>query len=145
MANLVVKGQTYNYPDSGREPGWGEDATAWAKAVTEALASAIAPGDIRGDATLIPANTPTAIIGVQISNVQSVSGRLFYHLEAGTNYQSGILTFTRTSNNWQISREYVGNDIPEITFSVTPTGQIQYTSTLTGNATFRYRFVTVEV
>lgn len=35
---LVVNGVTYNYPEEGDEE-WGDDATAWAEAITAAVSS----------------------------------------------------------------------------------------------------------
>lgn len=144
MAQLNVKGRQFNYPDPGREPGWGEDATAWAEAITEAVETAVAAGDLRGEVTLPPQSpTPLAIPGVQISSLQSSAGKVLYHLTEGSNYQSGVLTLTKLSNDWLITREYVGDNI-DISFQITSSGQITYTSTAAGSVSFKYRFITVE-
>lgn len=41
MAQLTIDGQVFNYPDNGSESGlWGEDAAAWATAITNAVNNA---------------------------------------------------------------------------------------------------------
>jgi len=144
MAILNIGGQSYNYPDPGREPGWGEDATAWAEAVTEAIGSSFAAGDIRGSVDLPPAATATNVESMLINSVDSVAGEVLYYVSGPTQFQTGKLTLTRTSSNWRLTREYVGDSIPLI-LTVTSSGQIQYTLGGSDTLTIKFRFSTVEV
>ena len=145
MANLTVKGVTYKYPDPGREPGWGEDATEWAKAVTDALATAVAAGDIKGVATLNATTSPTNIPGMVINATESVSAVVLYHLEKTTPAlrQSGKLTICKDGTNWVIQNEYIGESTG-VVFSITNTGQIRY-ELASGTVQLKFRFITVEV
>ena len=43
---LVIAGTTFNYPQSGQDPNWAEEASSWAVAVTEVLNTLLGPGDI---------------------------------------------------------------------------------------------------
>ena len=43
---LTIAGTTFNYPESGTDPNWAEETTGWAIAVSEALNTLLAPGDI---------------------------------------------------------------------------------------------------
>lgn len=143
MAILNVNGQLFNYPDPGREPGWGEDATAWAEAVSNVISGAIAPGDIRGSVDLSPTVTATNITGMLVNSLETVSAEVLYYVSRTSQYQSGKLTLTRIDSDWSLSNEYVGDPIG-LVFTVLATGQIQYT--LTGGAvSIKFRFITVEV
>lgn len=43
---ITIAGTTYNYPTSGEDPNWAEDATAAIVAMAEAINTLLAPGDI---------------------------------------------------------------------------------------------------
>ena len=53
---LQIGNKVFNYPDTGDNPGWGEDATAWAQAVTTALETVQGTNDIPATTTAL-ANT----------------------------------------------------------------------------------------
>ena len=145
MAVLVVGNQSFNYPDPGTEAGWGEDATGWASAVTQALSALINTGDI----------LPTSFtIQNSVSSVQDVTGLFFSSgvvRSANINYaiyrtsnttvpgiaESGVILLDlndtgTTGNKWQMTVQKNGE--AGVTFSVTDSGQITYTSSDIGLA-----------
>jgi len=61
----------------------------------------------------------------------------------GTTYAEYSLKGIQKASSWEMSQEYAGDDVG-LTFSITSTGQIQYTSTNTGNtAALLFRAQTV--
>jgi hypothetical protein len=65
---LTVNGNTYNYPVPGEDPTWGSDATDWAIAVTDALATLLGPGDILSS---------TFAINNDVSTSTNINGLIF--------------------------------------------------------------------
>ena len=148
MAELIVKGQSFNYPDPGREPGWGEDATEWAKAITEAVAEVVAGGDIlKAQAQLIN-NTlvPTNVTGLVFSSLQTRSADVMYVIQRGTLQENGKITLSFDGTDWIAVKDYFGQSVGAA-FTVLPTGQVQYTlsDSLEGNATIFFRAITLGV
>lgn len=144
MIQLIVNGQTYEYPTNRQEPGWGEDATAWAQAVTNSLLSVVGDGDILQTAANITNNQvsstninglifdPTivrgAVVEYSVYRVTTGTGATEQG-ETGTMY----LTFLSTANSWDMA--VLGSDSAGIFFSITNAGQVQYTTTnFTGSA-----------
>jgi hypothetical protein len=148
MAELIVKGQSFNYPDPGREPGWGEDATEWAKAITEALSEVLSGGDIiKAQATL---NTDTTVPG-SVNNLAFISTQtrqadVMYVIKRGSLQENGKMTITFENSSWLITREFSGDDTGAV-FTVSPTGQVLYTlnNTPALNATMYFRAITLGV
>lgn len=138
MIQLIVNGQTYNYPENRESPSWGEDATAWAEAVTEVLANTVGPGDIvltsanvannqvaAANITGLSFDTGTiraSIVEYSVYRVTTGSGAT-EAVEVGTMY----LGYKSTAATWEIA--VVGAAGAGMTFSITNTGQVQYTST----------------
>lgn len=146
---LIIDGQTYNYPANKDDPGWGEDATAWAQAATDALASILSPGDILlqsfnlVDGVAVPADMTnfffdplsvrTAIAEYSIYRVAGLVERV----EGGTI----IFTYKSLTGTWDIT-QYSSIGPSGITFSITNSGQVQYISDTMGvghSGTIKFR------
>ena len=69
---LQIGNKVFNYPDTGDNPGWGEDATAWAQAVTTALETVQGTNDIPATTTALANNVAveTPIAGLSFNLVQ---------------------------------------------------------------------------
>jgi hypothetical protein len=154
---LVVNGQTYNYPENRDSPSWGEEATAWASAVTSLLANVTGSGDIAPTSANIANNQSSVanVIGLSF-DTSTVRGAIVEYsvyrnstlagatelVETGTMY----LGYKSVAATWEIA--IVGSAGAGTTFSITNTGQVQYTSTnMTGSAyagviKFRARAIT---
>jgi len=143
MALLQVGNQYFNYPDPGTEAGWGEDATGWAEAVTNALTALIAPGDILPTSLVIQDGQSTAadVTGLFFNSNTIRAANIdyaVYRVSSSTNpgvAESGRLMIdlndtAPTGSKWSLIQ--IKNGDAGVTFSVTDGGQIQYTSTTIG-------------
>lgn len=142
---LVVNGTLYNYPTSGEDPNWAEEASGWSEAVTDVLGTLLAPGDIL---------ETTFSISNNITSAQNVNGLLF---DSGTN-RSAVISYSvyRTSTSTTSGKAEVGtmtlvydddatsgskwslmqtaNGDAGVVFNVTDAGQITYLSSDIGSA-----------
>lgn len=148
MAKLIVRGQEFNYPDPGREPGWGEDATEWANAVTEAIGILISGGDIPKAQATLTTNTivPDAVNNLAFVSAQTRQADVMYVIKRGSLQENGRLTLSFETSSWLITREFSGDDVG-VVFTVSPTGQVLYTlnNTPALNATMYFRAITLGV
>ena len=141
---LIVNNTPYNYPTSGDEPGWGNDATGWAEGVTNVLSDLLGPNDILETAFNVANNqTSFADITGLIFNAASVRGadisysvfrvstaNPFGHTEKGT-----IQLIYDNNLGWSVNQ---GNILGSsgVTFTVIGTGQVQYKSTDIGSLNY---------
>lgn len=135
MSDLQVGTEIFNYPDPGTEPGWGDDATGWAKAVTELLASIAGPGTINETQSNIDNNIAVAtdIAGMVFNSSQTKSAIVLYRIQRDTDSISpltemGQLNIVLDDGTWKLTRMIiVGNDAG-VLLDIDSTGQVQYTS-----------------
>lgn len=144
MSTLIVNGTAYNYPDPGTEPGWGEDATGWAKAVTNALQSLAAAGTIFETQSSIANNitTFTQIPGLQFNSALTLSALVFYRIFRDTDSatpvnEEGILSIIVDNGTWKMSREIVVGETTGVTLDVNGAGEIVYKSTNIAGANYQ--------
>lgn len=141
MAILNVNGVPFNYPDPGSEPGWGEDATGWAKAINTLTGGLYAPGDILPTSTAITNNVSaaTSISGMKFDITKIREATITYNIQ-----RSSTTTLSGVTEGGQIVLVY--NDITGIftltqtgegdagvVFSITSLGQMQYISSDIGS------------
>lgn len=143
---LTVNGTPYEYPQNGENPGWGEDATAWAQAVTDVLNNLQGPGDILPTSFTIADNvtTFTNITGLAFSTTSVRSFEIEYNVfrNDGTTpiAESGLIHGVYNGTSWDISRDYTGE--AGMTFQITNGGQFQYQSSSVGgtySGTMKFR------
>lgn len=137
---LTIAGTTFDCPQSGTDPNWGENASSWAVAVTEAIATLLGPGDILTTEFTIDNDitVPTAINGLLFDSGTTRASNISYsvyrtstsqpsgHVETGTIY----LTFddsAATGEKWKLSQ--IKNSEAGIVFSMGDDGQMLYLST----------------
>lgn len=133
---LTVNGTTYNYPEPGESKGWGEDATAFAEGVTELLSDLKGPNDIVQTTFSLANNqtSPADITGLAFDITQVRSSVINYSIYRVTDSnelaESGqiFIVYKNNAATWSLARQFF-NDDSGITFSITNTGQVQYTST----------------
>lgn len=136
MRTLTISGTPYQYPDAGETPGWGEDATEWAQAITDAVNSLTGPNDIPTTTALIADNVvvPTNVNGMSFATPGTKSFSLFYVIQRsnGTTASNeyGALSGVYTGTDWLMDRNYVGESGVDLT--ITATGQVKYTSSSIG-------------
>lgn len=144
---LVVNNTSFDYPEAGEDPGWGEAATGWAEAVTEVLGTLVAPGDIL---------QTTSSLANNVSSLTNVSGLLFdpaivravnvtYNIyrisdtNPSGNIENGVIYLNydnnaSAGNKWLLSQQINGNS--GVTFNITDLGQVQYKSTDIGSTNY---------
>ena len=131
---LQIGNKTFTYPDAGDNPGWGEDAAAWASAVTTALETVQGANDLPATSTALSndVSSDTAITGlsfnlaeVRRATVEYVIVRIF-DAGASTIVESGTITGDYDGTTFSISIE--ASDDSGITFNANNSGQIQYQS-----------------
>lgn len=141
---LIVNNTPYNYPSKGDEPGWGGDATGWAEGVTEVLNSIVGPDDILQTSFSVANNraAPTDIIGLvfNTSSVRSAVVEYSVHRSSSTTSggktESGLMHLNYNSvDGWSIGMGGIIGD-SELVFSITSSGQIQYTSSDIGSVDY---------
>lgn len=141
---LIVNGTPYEYPIQGQEPPWGEQAQAWASAITTALSALNSDVDIL-TTSFNPANNQTLvsqnIIGFAFDNTKVQGFIAEYsiyrvvkdsaltiteeYVESGNIYGS----YLAGAGTWTISK--LGNDVGStgISIKILNTGQLVYNST----------------
>jgi hypothetical protein len=137
---LVVGTEVFEFPEQGENAGWGEQVTDWAIAVTDALETVQAPGDILVTTAVISNNISSAasIVGFSFNSTEVASFTAEYYIERNTNVpavfltQRGTLTGLYNGSSWDFTNQFFGSS--GVTFSITSGGQVQYISTnMTGS------------
>jgi hypothetical protein len=137
---LTIAGTTFNYPDSGENPNWAQEASSWAAAVTEAINTLLAPGDILQTSFSIDNNIAVAtnINGllfdsgtVRAANVSYTVYRTSTANPAG-NAETGTiyLVFDDSAASglkWKLTQSVDGN--AGVSFAMGDDGQMTYRST----------------
>jgi hypothetical protein len=137
---LTVSGSTYQYPDNNDNAPWGEDATAWAVAVTGVLDQVVGTGDIPQTVATIANNmsSPTNIIGLAFSPITTRGAIIYYSLyrfSTGSGATEAVETgqmfvsYMTNSNTWDLAISAGNQGQAGVIFSISPNGQVQYTST----------------
>lgn len=135
MAELKVNNTIYNYPDPGTEPGWGNDATEWAKAITEAVDSLAGAGSIVETQSIIANNisVATPVAGLQFNSALTKSAIVFYRIFRDTDIttpvtEQGELQITLDNTTWKLSRTITVGDSAGVLMDIDSVGQVNYTS-----------------
>ena len=147
--NLQIGNDIYEYPVQS-DGNWGEEATAWAEAVTDSLANVQGANDILITSSNLNNNqvAPTDIAGLAFStsSVLSIQLEFFVKRDASSVFtESGILSANFDGSDWKTVQESVGDS--GVIFTITPSGQVQYTSTNLAShvsSSVRYRAKTID-
>lgn len=143
--SLNIRGTTYQYADPGDDPGWGQENSDWAEAVTDVINSLVSDNDILETSGIIQnnvivpldlnrllfdpgavraANVDYAIYRTSNSNPTDFS-------ETGTIYL--VYDDNALSNaKWLLNQRTSGNS--GVVFNILDSGQIQYTSSDIGSS-----------
>jgi len=143
---LSVGGTTYDYPENKESQGWGEEATAWATAVTDALSGLSSPVDIPLTSAIINNNqsSPINVVGLFFDPLVVRGAAIEYTIYRTSSTittpkaEKGVLEISYDGTDWTLARGNATADTG-ITFSFSPStsGQIQYTSTDVGNVSYQ--------
>lgn len=127
---LQIGNQTFEYPEQG-DGVWGEEATAWAEAVTDALATVQGPEDILLTEALLTNGSSGNISGLAFdtSTVQQivVEGLIVrtYIDATPTEAEAVIAVGAYNGTTFNLSVEMTGNDTG-VTIDVDNSGQFTY-------------------
>ncbi len=141
---ITIAGTTFNYPTSGEDPNWAEDATACIVAIAEALNTLLAPGDILQTTFSIDNNivVSTNINGllfdsgtVRAANVSYAVYRTSTANPAG-NAETGTIHLifddsAASGQKWKLTQTVDGD--AGISFAMGDDGQMVYMSTDIGS------------
>ena len=141
---LIVNNTPYQYPTSGDEPGWGGDATGWAVGVTNVLNDIVGPDDILETAFNVANNQSTAanVTGL-IFNTASVRAAVIQYAifrisdsnPSGQAESGEIHIVYDNLAGWSITQGDINGEAG-VTFTILPSGQVQYTSTDIGSTNY---------
>lgn len=132
---LVINGTTFQIPDQGQSPPWGDDLHDLLVGITNSLNSVVGSADILTTSFNLTNNQASVanVTGAAFDTSQVRSFVLNYSIyistsanelsEAGTLYG----TYKSTANTWDLSQTYGGSS--GVVFTITNAGQIQYTTT----------------
>lgn len=144
MPTITIQGTPIEFPNSSASPNWAEGVIAFAEAVESALTSAVGPYDVPPQVVTIDAYNPgtnvdIAALTFPTANVRAAFIRYSVFRTASspttTAYEAGTLTLVynpngSTNSKWEVIRSYVGDG--SITFSVSDTGQVSFSTTQIG-------------
>jgi len=129
---LQIGNQTFEYPVQG-DSNWGEEATAWAEAVTEALATVQGPEDILTTEALLTnggsGNVSGLVFDTSVVQQVIVEGLIVReYLDATpTEAEAFVSNGSYNGTTFYISVESVGNDTG-VTLDINNSGQFTYTA-----------------
>ena len=144
---LQIGSTIFDYPEQGDKAGWGDEATAWAEAVTDALTNVQGPNDILiTSATLANNQSSAANIPGLVFNVAQVEAvEIDYYIKrifdsgSSTVVETGKILGSYDGTDFIISTETTGETGTTIT--ALSSGQFQYTTTdLTNHTSSVMRF-----
>jgi len=136
MPTLTINGNSYQYPNAGSEPGYGQEASDWAQAVTDQLNSISGEGSINETLSTIDlAVSNKAVAGLAFNAAilegADVSYRMTRHTDSQELAEKGTLHIVYnagTVEKWYISREITAGTDCQVRFDIDTTGQVTYTS-----------------
>ena len=149
--SLTIGNETFQYPEQGTKPGWGEDATCWAVAVTNKLATLSGTNDINTTCVAIANNQSSAAnvgTGASALSFPTALVRSFvvsYAVTRGAcccNVESGELDGVYNGTSWAFSNSQVG--CAGVSFQITAAGQVQYFSDNSATGTIKFRARTID-
>lgn len=131
---LTIGSQEFEFPTQGQSPDWGSTVTDFAEAVADALATVQQPNDILISSANIANNQTIAanIPGFSFTTSEVLSINAEYFITRSTTSpvstvtESGSIKGNYDGSNWYITIQ--SENDAGVVFSITPSGQIQYTS-----------------
>lgn len=144
--SLTVNNQVFEYPISGDSPGWGEQATDWAAAVTVALQNLQSSTDIPQTSFTIANNVSvfTNVNGLNFNTGTVRAAFIQYSIyrtstsNPSGNIDGGVMTIVYdnlagSGSKWTTIGGPISGGTSGVTFNVTDAGQFQYKSTDLGS------------
>lgn len=136
---ITIQGKDIEFPASGASPNWAPAIIQFAQAVEAALGSVTGVYDVAPQVQNIDAQNPGSnvdITALKFSSIDVVAVNILYGVVRSTDTndiaEGGKISLVYNEGNspgnkWEITRHYAGDGL--ITFSVTDTGQVRFTTT----------------
>ncbi len=146
--SLTVGNETFQYPEEGTKPGWGEEATGWAVAVTDTLGTLSGVNDITCTSVAIANNQACAAnvgSGATALTFPTATVRSFvvsYAVTRGVSVESGEMEGVYNGSTWAFNLSSVG--CAGMCFQITAAGQVQYFSDCGCTGTIKFRARTID-
>ena len=127
---LTIGNETFQYPEEGTKPGWGEEATSWAVAVTDKLGTLSGVNDINCTCLALAAaqecGTPIGT-GASALSFPTASVRSFvvdYAVTRGSFVESGNMEGVYDGTDWCFNHCFIGD--ADVCFDITAGGHVRY-------------------
>ncbi len=137
---IIINNKTFNYPTSGEDPSWGDEATSAFVEVAEVLNTILSPGDILVTTFDINDDTtvPTNIQGLAFDSSLARSAKIVYSVYRTStdtpsgNAETGEIDIiydneAPVTTKWKMTQNKNGD--AGIVFSINDLGQFTYTTT----------------
>jgi len=140
MPTLTINGEIIDFPESAQSPNWSEAIIQFAEAVEAALSITsgtydVAPQTMNIDAYNTASNVSISNLSFPTSNVRAAFIRysVYRATSAANGDEAGTMVVVYNANNatnekWTLTQDRTGNGA-SITFSITDTGQLRFTTT----------------
>lgn len=154
MPTLTINDQVIDFPNSTDSPDWSPAIVQFAQAVTDALAISVNTGDvfpqffpldIYNSASNI--NVPALFFSTNSVRAVFIRYSVFRSTDSASVYEAGDMIAIYNSDNiigskWAFSQGNIIGDGAQISFNLTDTGQLQFSTTpLSGiNHTGKFSF-----
>jgi len=136
---INIQGTIVNFPSSGQSPNYAPAVIQFAQLVAAALAFSVGAFDIPPQTFVMSSNVNNNVslpnLSFPTTQVQGaiIGYSVFRSTSSVVATETGniIVNFNSSfpvGQKWEISRDYIGN--ASITFNITDTGQIQFSTTL---------------
>ena len=130
---LTVDNIPFEYPAPGETAPWGEGATDWAERVTYVLNTLKGPADILETGANIlndqryPADVTDMKFNASIVRSFKIEGNITRTYDSNSKYEEFTIVGLHNGSGWDLQQDGMGD--AGVTFSITSSGQIQYSST----------------
>lgn len=144
--NLQIGSTTYKYPLNSETGGtWGEDASAWAKAITDKVNGFSSNSDILTTSASLSNNVvvDTAVSGLSFNSTLVRAATVTYDV-IRTAREYGTLLVNYNGSSWDISRQNILGDAG-MSFNITAAGQVTYQSSNDIVGTMKFSAKAIEV
>lgn len=132
---VTIQGTTYTLNQQSDNAPWGEQLSDLLQTIVDVANNSVGPNDILTTSFSIANNVSSAtnVNGLNFDPSQVRSAIINYSLYRHTNSnelsECGqiLITYKTTAGTWELAQTYAGSS--GVTFTITNTGQIKYTST----------------
>lgn len=135
---ITISGTTIQFPGSGQDPNWASAVVQFAQLVADALSIVVGPFDVFPQIFTLVSNVNTNVnitnLSFPTSNVRAafIKYTAYRNTNSTTVTEAGNIIIVYNPSNsvgskWSLNQVFTGD--ASITFNVTDTGQVQFSTT----------------